>query len=145
MDGCQWQGPGTDPQGHAVFTDPVYGVRAGILLLRAYFFTYNLRTVAENLACGRQPMTPSFPAGRTSQLTHDYSVTVGEHKDNTLSKAMTVLDVKCDCRCVFSSMRRKNGRYRFILCDVLLVLGRIACLGLRNAWNSATASRESHG
>ena len=56
---------------HAVFTDPVYGVRAGILLLRTYFFTYNLRTVAENLACWRQPMTPSFPAGRTSQLTHD--------------------------------------------------------------------------
>ena len=32
------------------------------------FFTYNLRTVAENLACWRQPMTPSFPAGCTSQL-----------------------------------------------------------------------------
>ena len=92
MDGCQWQGPGTDPQGHAVFTDPVYGVRAGILLLRAYFFTYNLRTVAANLACWRQPMTPSFPAGRTSQLTHDYSVTVGEHKHNTLSEATTVVE-----------------------------------------------------
>ena len=71
---------------------PVYGVRAGILLLRTYFFTYNLRTVAENLACWRQPMTPSFPAGRTSQLTHDYSVTVGEHKHNTLSEATTVVE-----------------------------------------------------
>ena len=37
-------------------------------------------------------MTPSFPAGRTSQLTRDYSVTVGEHKYNTLSEATTVVE-----------------------------------------------------
>ena len=52
----------------------------------------NLRTVAKNLACWRQPMTPSLPAGRTSQLTHDYSVTVGEHKHYRLSEATTVVE-----------------------------------------------------
>lgn len=41
---------GTDSRGHAIFTDPAYGVRAGILLLRTYFFTHNLRTIAEILA-----------------------------------------------------------------------------------------------
>jgi murein DD-endopeptidase MepM/ murein hydrolase activator NlpD len=40
----------TDSRGHAVFTDPAYGVRAGILQLRAYFFTHNRRTIAEILA-----------------------------------------------------------------------------------------------
>ncbi|HEX7313588.1 MAG TPA: peptidoglycan DD-metalloendopeptidase family protein [Pyrinomonadaceae bacterium] len=40
----------TDERGHAVFTDPAYGVRAGIILLRSYFFKHNLRTVAEILA-----------------------------------------------------------------------------------------------
>ncbi|HEX5733986.1 MAG TPA: peptidoglycan DD-metalloendopeptidase family protein [Blastocatellia bacterium] len=40
----------TDSRGHAVFTDPAYGVRAGIMLLRKYFFTHNLRTIAEILA-----------------------------------------------------------------------------------------------
>jgi murein DD-endopeptidase MepM/ murein hydrolase activator NlpD len=40
----------TDERGHAVFTDPAYGVRAGIVLLRSYFFRHNLRTIAEILA-----------------------------------------------------------------------------------------------
>lgn len=40
----------SDSRGHAVFSDPAYGVRAGILLLRSYFFKHNLRTVAEILA-----------------------------------------------------------------------------------------------
>src|SRR5215213_5868232 len=41
---------GTDERGHAIFTDPAYGVRAGVLLLRAYFFKHNLRTVYEILS-----------------------------------------------------------------------------------------------
>jgi hypothetical protein len=41
---------GTDSRKHAIFTDPAYGIRAGILLLRAYFFKHNLRTIAEILA-----------------------------------------------------------------------------------------------
>lgn len=41
---------GTDERGHAVFADPAYGVRAGVLLLRSYFFRHNLRTIAEILA-----------------------------------------------------------------------------------------------
>jgi murein DD-endopeptidase MepM/ murein hydrolase activator NlpD len=40
----------TDERGHAVFTDPAYGIRAGILQLRAYFFKHNRRTVAEILS-----------------------------------------------------------------------------------------------
>lgn len=40
----------TDPKGHAIFTDPSYGVRAGILLLRSYYFRHNRRTVAEILS-----------------------------------------------------------------------------------------------
>lgn len=50
-----WQDAGgqpsrTDERGHAVFTDPAYGVRAGIVLLRSYFFKHNLRTIAEILS-----------------------------------------------------------------------------------------------
>ena len=41
---------GTDERGHAVFSDPAYGVRAGIVLLRTYFFKHNLRTIAEILS-----------------------------------------------------------------------------------------------
>ncbi len=40
----------TDARGHAVFTDPSFGIRAGILQLRAYFFKHNRRTIAEILA-----------------------------------------------------------------------------------------------
>ncbi len=37
----------SDSQGHAVFTDPASGVRAGILLLRTYFRTHQLKTPLE--------------------------------------------------------------------------------------------------
>ena len=40
----------TDSKGHAVFTDAAFGVRAGILQLRSYFFRHNLRTVASILS-----------------------------------------------------------------------------------------------
>ncbi len=40
----------TDSRGHAVFTDPAYGVRAGILQLRAYFLTHKLRTIIDILS-----------------------------------------------------------------------------------------------
>lgn len=59
----------TDSRGHAVFTDPVYGVRAGILLLRTYFFTHNLRTIAEILSRWA-PATDtegSIPGGKPNQ------------------------------------------------------------------------------
>jgi len=35
----------TDAKGHAVFSDPTHGIRAGMLLLRAYFLKHRLRTV----------------------------------------------------------------------------------------------------
>lgn len=41
---------GTDPEKHAVFTDPAYGVRAGIIQLRTYYFRDKLRTIADILA-----------------------------------------------------------------------------------------------
>lgn len=41
---------GTDSRGHAVFQDPAYGVRAGILLLRTYFLKHKLRTIAAILS-----------------------------------------------------------------------------------------------
>jgi murein DD-endopeptidase MepM/ murein hydrolase activator NlpD len=44
------QESGTDSRGHAVFTDVAYGVRAGILQLRSYFFKHNRRTIAEILS-----------------------------------------------------------------------------------------------
>ncbi|HEX4951122.1 MAG TPA: peptidoglycan DD-metalloendopeptidase family protein [Blastocatellia bacterium] len=40
----------TDARGHAVFTDAAFGIRAGILQLRAYFFKHNRRTIAEILS-----------------------------------------------------------------------------------------------
>lgn len=44
------QSAGTDDKGHAVFKDPAYGVRAGILLLRTYFRKHKLQTIAGILA-----------------------------------------------------------------------------------------------
>jgi hypothetical protein len=41
---------GTDSRGHAIFSDPAWGIRAGILTLRSYFFTHNRRTIAEILS-----------------------------------------------------------------------------------------------
>jgi hypothetical protein len=41
---------GTDSKGHAVFKDPAYGVRAGILLLRTYFCKHKLRSIADILS-----------------------------------------------------------------------------------------------
>lgn len=41
---------GTDSRGHAVFKDPAYGVRAGILQLKAYFLKHKLQTIAKILA-----------------------------------------------------------------------------------------------
>ncbi|TLD71711.1 hypothetical protein FEM03_06115 [Phragmitibacter flavus] len=40
----------TDTRGHAVFQDAVYGIRAGILQLKSYFFRHNRRTIAEILS-----------------------------------------------------------------------------------------------
>ena len=40
----------TDSRGHAIFTNPAYGIRAGILLLKRYYFTHKRRTIAEILA-----------------------------------------------------------------------------------------------
>jgi murein DD-endopeptidase MepM/ murein hydrolase activator NlpD len=40
----------SDGRKHAVFTDPAYGVRAGIRLLRTYYFKHNLKTIAEILS-----------------------------------------------------------------------------------------------
>ncbi|MFO1485949.1 MAG: peptidoglycan DD-metalloendopeptidase family protein [Verrucomicrobiaceae bacterium] len=40
----------TDPKGHAIFTDAAYGVRAGILLLRTYYLTHQLKSVLEILS-----------------------------------------------------------------------------------------------
>ena len=56
----------TDPKGHAIFTDPAYGIRAGILLLRTYFVKHGLRTVLAILSrwapasdtIGSQPGNP---------------------------------------------------------------------------------------
>ena len=40
----------TDDRGHAIFKDPAFGVRAGLLQLRIYYFTHQLRTIAQILA-----------------------------------------------------------------------------------------------
>src|SRR5262245_10750526 len=56
----------TDPKGHAIFADPAYGVRAGLLVLRAYFMKHQLRTILAILSrwapasdtIGSQPGNP---------------------------------------------------------------------------------------
>ena len=41
-----WNGSiGTDRQGHAIFDDPVYGIRAAIINLRSYWFIHERRTI----------------------------------------------------------------------------------------------------
>lgn len=68
---------GTDSRGHAIFTDPAWGIRAGILLLRVYYFKHNLRTIAEILsrwapASGTVGDLPDGPQNSP----HDYSTFV---------------------------------------------------------------------
>lgn len=49
--GSGWKGQtGQDSRGHAIFPSPEYGIRAGIVLLRTYWFKYNLRTIAAILS-----------------------------------------------------------------------------------------------
>jgi hypothetical protein len=49
--GRGWKGQtAQDSRGHAVFADPAYGVRAAIVLLRTYWFTHRLRTIAAILS-----------------------------------------------------------------------------------------------
>jgi hypothetical protein len=46
-----WKGSiSTDSRGHAKFSDPAWGIRAAIMVLRTYWFTYRLRTVAQILS-----------------------------------------------------------------------------------------------
>ena len=69
----------TDANGHAIFADPAYGVRAGILLLRTYFFTHNLRTIAEILTrwAPASDTLGSLP-GAPHNSPRDYSIFVGK-------------------------------------------------------------------
>ena len=49
--GSGWKGQtGSDSRGHAIFKLPEWGIRAGIVLLRTYWFTHNLRTIAAILS-----------------------------------------------------------------------------------------------
>lgn len=49
--GRGWKGQiGSDPRGHAIFKSPEWGIRAGIVLLRTYWFTHRLRTIAAILS-----------------------------------------------------------------------------------------------
>ncbi len=90
-----WQDAGgktaaTDSRGHAVFADPAYGVRAGLVLLRTYFFRHNLRTVAEILSrwapasdtVGSLPgAPPNSPAEYTSFVVARVGVKPNERLD----------------------------------------------------------------
>ena len=45
--GSGWKGQiGSDSRGHAIFSASEYGIRAGIVLLRTYWFSHGLRTIA---------------------------------------------------------------------------------------------------
>lgn len=49
--GRGWKGQtGNDSRGHAIFKSPEWGIRAGIVLLRTYWFTHRLRTIAAILS-----------------------------------------------------------------------------------------------
>ncbi len=49
--GSGWKGQtGRDARGHAIFQTPEWGIRAGIVLLRTYWFTHGLRTIAAILS-----------------------------------------------------------------------------------------------
>ena len=49
--GSGWKGQtGSDSRGHAIFKTPEWGIRAGIVLLRTYWFTHNLRSIAAILS-----------------------------------------------------------------------------------------------
>lgn len=49
--GKGWQGQtGTDSRGHAIFKAPEWGVRAAIVLLRTYWFTHGLTSIAAILS-----------------------------------------------------------------------------------------------
>lgn len=49
--GSGWKGQvGQDSRGHAIFSSPELGIRAGIVLLRTYWFRHGLRTIASILS-----------------------------------------------------------------------------------------------
>lgn len=49
--GKGWRGQsGNDSRGHAIFSKPEWGIRAGIVLLRTYWFTHGLKTIAQILS-----------------------------------------------------------------------------------------------
>ncbi len=71
-----WQGSaGADARGHTIFRAPEWGLRAAIMTLRTYWFSYGLRTVSAILARwapsndtlgSRAGMPPNNPAEYTS-------------------------------------------------------------------------------
>ena len=49
--GKGWKGQiGQDTRGHAIFSSSEWGIRAGIILLRTYWFKHRLRTIAAILS-----------------------------------------------------------------------------------------------
>lgn len=51
LKGTGWKGQiGSDSRGHAIFSKPEWGIRAGIVLLRTYWFKHGLRSIAAILS-----------------------------------------------------------------------------------------------
>lgn len=69
----------TDSRGHAVFSEPSYGVRAGILLLRTYYLNHGLQTILEILSRWA-PVTDTVGsiAGNASNNPTEYAIFVAE-------------------------------------------------------------------
>ncbi len=101
----------------AIFTDPAWGVRAGILQLRIYFLRHDLRTVAKILALwptasdalGSAPVAPSDPAdGYTEFVTG--RIGVGPNTMLALFKPDASIDDLGQLRALFRAMAAfENG------------------------------------
>lgn len=84
---------GRDAKGHAIFKDPVHGIRAGILQLRAYFFRHDRRTVAEILERWAPASDPigSLP-GAPPNSPREYSNFVAGRMDISYNQKLEIFD-----------------------------------------------------
>lgn len=109
------------PNREAIFTDPAWGVRAGILQLRIYFLRHDLRTVAKILArwpaasdaLGAAPVAPLGPADEHTEFVVD-RLAVGPNMALSLFKPDGSIDDLGQLRTLFRAMAAfaNGGNFR---------------------------------
>lgn len=84
---------GRDSKGHAIFTNPAYGIRAGIIQLRSYFFRHNRKTIAEILERWA-PVTDTIGSlpGAPPNSPREYSIYVAGRMGISYNQRLEIFD-----------------------------------------------------